>query len=178
MKEKAPVRRSAVLVALDGSPNIALDKPVLLIGRHPECDVQLHSRKVSRRHCCVAVLKDCLAVRDLGSTNGIRINGTHVTEGRLKPGDELMIGNLRYRLSLVEPARQAPPKAAAAVAPVAPEDLVSCDFPIPLKEPADLAVGLTGDAPAGYSDPDAEVPMADPVIDPDDPLIQSNGSNH
>jgi hypothetical protein len=37
-------------------------------------------------------------VRDLGSTNGIRINGQRVEIGRLRPGDELSIAHIRYRL--------------------------------------------------------------------------------
>lgn len=86
------------LVALDDSPDIIVDKPVLLIGRHPECDVQILSRKISRRHCCIALVNDYLVVRDLGSTNGISINGQVVAEGRLKPGDELLIGDHHYRL--------------------------------------------------------------------------------
>lgn len=46
-----------------------------------------------------------VVVRDLGSTNGIRINGQRVEMGRLRPGDELSIAHIRYRLddgSLVE----------------------------------------------------------------------------
>jgi hypothetical protein len=39
-----------------------------------------------------------VVVRDLGSTNGIRINGQRVEMGRLKPGDELSIAHIRYRL--------------------------------------------------------------------------------
>ena len=86
------------LVSLTDGPNILLDKPIVLLGRHQECDIQLGSRKVSRRHCCVAQVNDYLVVRDLGSTNGIRINGIRVMEGRLKPGDEITIGNQRYQL--------------------------------------------------------------------------------
>jgi len=37
-------------------------------------------------------------LRDLGSTNGIRINGQRVEFGRLRPGDELSIAHIRYRL--------------------------------------------------------------------------------
>src|SRR5437667_11937900 len=81
------------LVALTEGPNILLDKPILLLGRHQECDIQLASRKISRRHCCIAQVNNYLIVRDLCSTNGIRINGVRVTEGNLKPGDELTIGN-------------------------------------------------------------------------------------
>jgi len=42
--------------------------------------------------------KDELVVRDLGSTNGIRINGQRVEVGRLRPGDELSIAHIRFRL--------------------------------------------------------------------------------
>ena len=74
----------AQLLALTDGPSILLDKPILLLGRHGECDVQLNSRKVSRRHCCIAQVHDYLVVRDLGSTNGVRINGERVVEGKLK----------------------------------------------------------------------------------------------
>jgi len=60
--------------------------------------VRLGSRKVSRRHCCVAQVNDYLVVRDLGSTNGVRINGERVAEGKLVPGDELQIGNFKYQV--------------------------------------------------------------------------------
>jgi len=39
-----------------------------------------------------------VVVRDLGSTNGTRINGERVEVGRLRPGDELSIAHYRYRL--------------------------------------------------------------------------------
>ena len=94
----------AQLLALTDGPSILLDKPILLLGRHGECDVQLNSRKVSRRHCCVAQVHDYLVVRDLGSTNGVRINGNRVFEGRLQSGDELTIGNFRYQVYLEAPS--------------------------------------------------------------------------
>src|SRR5471030_1960638 len=97
----------AQLVALGEGPNIPLDKPIVLIGRHQECDIQIPSRKISRRHCCLAQVDDHLVVRDLGSTNGVRINGVKVLEGNLQPGDELMIGNIRYQLKWGENAEPA-----------------------------------------------------------------------
>jgi FHA domain len=39
-----------------------------------------------------------VVVRDLGSSNGTLINGRRLEAGRLRPGDELSIANLRYRL--------------------------------------------------------------------------------
>jgi pSer/pThr/pTyr-binding forkhead associated (FHA) protein len=89
---------AAHLLSLADGPSILIDKPILLFGRHEECDVQLNSKKVSRRHCCLAQVNDYLVIRDLGSTNGVRINGTRVNEGKLVPGDELIIGNFKYQV--------------------------------------------------------------------------------
>jgi pSer/pThr/pTyr-binding forkhead associated (FHA) protein len=50
---------------------------------------------------------DQVMVRDLGSTNGIRINGMRVETGRLRPGDELSIAHFRYRLAGEEDSEQA-----------------------------------------------------------------------
>ncbi len=101
------------LVALDEAPNITLDRQVVVVGRHPSCDARLDSLRVSRRHCCVTQQNGEITVRDLGSTNGIRINGQHVEIGRLRPGDELLIAHLRFRFEddpdQHEPAQLTPP---------------------------------------------------------------------
>lgn len=94
------------LLSLTDGPSILIDKPILLFGRHTECDVQLNSKKVSRRHCCVAQVDDYVVVRDLGSVNGIRINGERATEGRLKDGDILDIGHFRYQIAADRPGRK------------------------------------------------------------------------
>ena len=87
---------------------ILISRPVILIGRHPECDVRIDSPQVSRRHCCVAVAYDRLFIRDLGSRNGVRVNGDVVDEARLKPGDEIAIGQFLYRVESLTPADQSP----------------------------------------------------------------------
>lgn len=134
------------LLALTEGPNIPLDKPIVLLGRHQECDIQLASRKVSRRHCCIAQVNDYLVVRDLGSTNGIRINGTRVLEGSLKEGDELTIGNHRYQVQWNAPL--APPLRGPAVgreasriqrSPEEDDELESSEDPVPLSEPPPTA---------------------------------------
>ena len=86
------------LRSVSGGPDITLDRPLVLVGRHPQCDARLDSVRVSRRHCVLT--KDALGVvvRDLGSTNGTWINGWRVACGRLKPGDEVSIAYTRYRL--------------------------------------------------------------------------------
>jgi len=143
----------AQLVSLDDGPNILLDKPILLIGRHPECDILIDSRKISRRHCCIAEVGDFLVVRDLGSTNGIRINGVRVLEGRLKLDDQLTIGGHSYRVTwdLIPESslESAPPKqngknATRRSAAFGERDnFDSCDEPIPLPEPMGPPRGRT-----------------------------------
>jgi predicted component of type VI protein secretion system len=137
----------AQLVSLTGGPSILLDKPILLVGRHPECDIQIESRKISRRHCCIAQVDDYLVVRDLGSTNGIRVNGVRVLEGRVKAGDDLTIGGNRYRVSWdmlsesvlrVDLARKRRADEELPIAEIVADDLVeSTDEPLPLAEPVE-----------------------------------------
>jgi len=131
----------AQLLALGEGPSIQLDKPVLLLGRDLECDVRFDSRKISRKHCCIAQVGDSLVVRDLGSTNGIHINGVRVVEGSLRAGDELTIGDQRYQVRwdewAVASSRPAPrdqrPRAAAGQAP--DDDMLElCDDPVPLSQ--------------------------------------------
>ncbi len=88
------------LIPVDRGRPIVLDKAVVFIGRHPECDVILKaSRKVSRKHCCLAQVESRIVIRDLGSMNGIRLNGRRVKkEATVKLGDEITIGDVSYIL--------------------------------------------------------------------------------
>lgn len=156
----------AQLVALNEGPSILLDRPVLLVGRDVECDIRLDSRKISRRHCVIAQVRDNLVVRDLGSTNGIRINGTRVMYGQLGPGDELTIGNHRYKVrwdSLVLRGKPAPEKPQEKER--APEEeLESYEEPVALPDAEDAPKAL----PKKNHDPDKPgEPPATPKILPE-----------
>lgn len=89
---------------------ITLSRPVLLVGRHPECDVRIDLPQISRRHCCLATAYDRITIRDLGSRHGVRVNGRIVDESRLISGDEVAIGHLLYRFE--DAAPPAPPAVA------------------------------------------------------------------
>ena len=155
----------AQLLALTDGPGILLDKPILLLGRHPECDIQLNSRKVSRRHCCIAQVRDYLVVRDLGSTNGVRINGNRVLEGKLKAGDELTIGNFKYQLCWdlpidSEPAEPSDAKKAPRVLTRPVDQLLEdADEPIPLDDESSLGRVLNS-KPALKSQPAPPIPVS------------------
>jgi pSer/pThr/pTyr-binding forkhead associated (FHA) protein len=90
-----------LLKPIQGGRPIVLDKPILLIGRHPDCDVILkNSAKISRKHCCVALVDNRFVVRDLDSMNGVWVNGNRVEHSAmLRNGDELMIGDIPFQVS-------------------------------------------------------------------------------
>lgn len=118
---------SAQLVPLSatGAPPIPLSRPILVIGRTVDCDVRIPLPQVSRRHCCLALVDDVPVIRDLGSKHGIRHNGRQVDEARLKPGDEIAIAQVIYRLvpefqAAPQPSPLAAPKEAPSPSPTAP----------------------------------------------------------
>jgi predicted component of type VI protein secretion system len=159
------------LVALSEGPNIPLDKPILLLGRHEECDIQLASRKVSRKHCCIAQVQDYLVVRDLGSTNGIRINGVRVMEGKLQAGDELTIGNHQFRVewnseAVPLAALPRPANAGATMQEPAANGLDSSDEPIPIAKPVRPPPG--GLPPALGGLPPLQTPASNAAASPPD----------
>ena len=96
------------LIPLDGTNPITVDKPILFFGRHPDCDVVLvNSRKVSRKHCCLAVIDNYLVIRDLGSMNGLRVNGQPVRkESRVNIGDEIHVGDVGFKVELAPADRR------------------------------------------------------------------------
>ena len=72
---------------------IALDEPVITIGRDAQCAVVLQDDGVSRLHVevrCEAT--DSVIVRDLGSTNGTFIGGKRIVEAKLHDGTKVLIG--------------------------------------------------------------------------------------
>jgi hypothetical protein len=64
-----------------------------LIGRNPACDINIASSSVSRQHCLLHLTERGLHLKDLGTTNGTKVNGIVLTEGYVNPGDKLTIGH-------------------------------------------------------------------------------------
>ncbi|HEY8340698.1 MAG TPA: FhaA domain-containing protein [Egibacteraceae bacterium] len=75
-------------------------KPSTLIGRLPECDVTLDDPSVSRRHARLVSEQGRWRIEDLGSTNGVRVNGEAVDERTLHDGDHLELGSVHLVFSL------------------------------------------------------------------------------
>ena len=97
----------AELVPLDGGKPIVLSRDVTVVGRkNSTCDVILDRDSVSKLHCLIVKTDGLLFVRDLGSTNGTKVNGQRVIRGALLPGDELSFAGAKYRV-ILGPAKKA-----------------------------------------------------------------------
>lgn len=71
----------------------------LIIGRSPQCEVQIDQESVSRNHCRIRFHDGEFRVRDLDSTNGTYINDDLIDEeGRLRHGDQLKVGRTILKL--------------------------------------------------------------------------------
>src|SRR5688572_22314677 len=67
----------------------------VLVGSSPECEVVLPDRRVSRRHCSLALGEDGLVLTDLGSKNGTFIGDVAIREARIVPGTLVAVGGAR-----------------------------------------------------------------------------------
>jgi hypothetical protein len=83
-------RRQALLVA-EGRRH-ALRGDRALVGRSRECDVVVSDPNVSRRHIELRRGERGWAAVDLGSTNGMKVNGRRMNHAELEPGDRITIG--------------------------------------------------------------------------------------
>ncbi len=77
-----------------------LTKSALVLGRSRECDIRIDDPNVSRRHAEVRREDGGLWVVDLGSTNGIELNGHKVDRARLTNDDRITIGRTEVRVEI------------------------------------------------------------------------------
>jgi pSer/pThr/pTyr-binding forkhead associated (FHA) protein len=68
------------------------------VGRVDDNAFQIPEASVSSHHCEILQRGSEIVVKDLNSTNGTFINGNQITEGVLKPGQILKLGNVEMRL--------------------------------------------------------------------------------
>ena len=97
----------AQLVPLDGGTPIDIVKDLVVVGRKEDCDLRLEHKSVSKLHCVIVKTDGLLLLRDLGSTNGTRVNGTRVRRAALLPNDKVSFANFHFRIHLgplAEPA--------------------------------------------------------------------------
>ncbi len=147
---------------------IPLNTKKFLVGREQDCHLRPNSDLVSRHHCVFSIDDYAIRLRDLGSTNGTRVNGTNLRgEVILKSGDRVSIGKLD--LEVVIRQSQAKPVTASPSEPEAEQNLPTMtpadELPVLATEETETSYELTS-----YSDGPPADEIA-PVIPSDTAII-------
>lgn len=89
------------------------------IGRGSACEIQLKSPQISKQHALLVIKGGKAAILDLGSSNGVFINGILVRKQRIDKGDEVVIADYKLRIATNVEARKSTdrPKASRRPAP-------------------------------------------------------------
>src|SRR5207253_9653897 len=101
----------AQLLPLEGGPPIEILKDLTVVGRKEDCDLRLNHKSVSKMHCIIVKTDGLLLLRDLGSTNGTRVNGQRVRRAAPLPNDQLSIAGYTFRVQMGPDAPPPPPNA-------------------------------------------------------------------
>ncbi|GAA2278828.1 hypothetical protein GCM10010145_62810 [Streptomyces ruber] len=83
--------RTRYWVEINGSRH-QISRPTLVLGRSTEADVRIDDPGVSRRHCEIRTGTPS-TIQDLGSTNGIVVDGQHTTRATLRDGSRIVVGS-------------------------------------------------------------------------------------
>jgi hypothetical protein len=95
------VRRASAVLEVNGE-SMPLMEPGLVVGRGAEADLRVNDPGVSRRHIEIRVTADAdgprVSVHDLGSTNGVLVNGKRIQNAAVADGAVIRIGNTSMTL--------------------------------------------------------------------------------
>jgi adenylate cyclase len=86
------------LVPVGGGDAIPLIQEIMTIGRRESCDICLDFPNVSGTHAELSFRNGVWHVRDMGSTNGVKVNGERTLRRPLRPGDEVAVANHKYTI--------------------------------------------------------------------------------
>jgi pSer/pThr/pTyr-binding forkhead associated (FHA) protein len=103
-------RYCATIVIIDGGAagtEYAIDRTQVTMGRGPGVDLAFDDPSMSREHAALELVPDAFRIRDLGSTNGLTVNGSPCEVAKLKHGDRFQIGDHRFQY-LVEERERGP----------------------------------------------------------------------
>ena len=94
---KPPAGRHLAIEDGDGVLLVALDRPVLHLGRSTSADILLDDATVSRRHAVITREGEESVLLDDRSRNGVLLNGERVSRAVLRHGDQIQIGRVVMR---------------------------------------------------------------------------------
>jgi pSer/pThr/pTyr-binding forkhead associated (FHA) protein len=86
------MEQELVELTVDGTRHEVKQRRVVL-GRSRDCDIQLSDTNVSRRHAELRQEGASYWMVDLGSTNGMEVNGKRVKRAKLRDGDTVTLGS-------------------------------------------------------------------------------------
>ncbi len=93
-----------VLVPVGGSGRpVPLRRPLYVVGRSRHVDIRIRDRAVSKVHAILFNCAGALLIRDLGSTNGTRVNGQRIRLGVLLPGDKVSFAARTFEVRVQTP---------------------------------------------------------------------------
>ena len=151
------------LLNVRARPSWRLDRMLALVGRSPDCQVQVSDLSVSRFHCSLLHTPQGVWVVDLLGRKGVQINGGNVRSAQLDDGDELCVGKYLFRIRYAPTSGpghrlDGPPRAGARALvspthhpspPVPPEarvgagrELEPMTWPSPIPEPGRILVEM------------------------------------
>ena len=86
-------------VTIEGSGKVTheLTEETIGIGRAPENTIVIEDFSVSGHHALLQLIREAYYLKDLGSTNGTRVNGERITETQLRFGDRIRFGKVEAR---------------------------------------------------------------------------------
>lgn len=88
-----------ILQPVGGGDPIPLNKPEMVIGRRPSCDIRLDYENISGKHCMLRLINGVWNVKDLGSTNGTTVNGARlITEQSVMPDEEFGVAGHMFTI--------------------------------------------------------------------------------
>jgi len=132
---------------------------VYTVGRGTFCDIKLFDGEVSRAHCELHATDEGLVVSDLGSLNGVYVDGKRITGTTLRGGETLKLGATTLHVARLErePAAPHPTAAEPAAAPL-PESAGAAPQAVsensePVVEPAAADEPTATDEPAIAAEP-------------------------
>ncbi|MER7099201.1 FHA domain-containing protein, partial [Streptomyces humidus] len=86
-----PGSRTRHWIEINGTRH-QISRATLVLGRSTEADVRIDDPGVSRRHCEIRTGSPS-TIQDLGSTNGIVVDGQHTTRATLRDGSRIVVGS-------------------------------------------------------------------------------------
>jgi pSer/pThr/pTyr-binding forkhead associated (FHA) protein len=105
--DRKPAPLHVQLTPLQGGETIHLSKDITLVGRKEGTDLRLNHKTVSKHHCVLVRAEGMLLVRDLGSTNGTRVNGKRIRRAALMENEQLSIAGFGFRVHFTQTSHHA-----------------------------------------------------------------------